>query len=72
MDAVSRSHAVNWSAEVHPLFEAKVAVLERNRGDRTAAIRRLRESKLRLSGDSWSKVGLMDVSGWRTAPNMRP
>jgi hypothetical protein len=63
MDAVSRSHAVNWSAEVHSLFEAKVAVLERSRGERTEAIRRLRESKMqaqrqqliqgRIDGREW-------------------
>jgi hypothetical protein len=48
MDAVSRSHAVNWSAKVHPLFEAKVAVLERGRGHQSAAIQRLRASKLQV------------------------
>jgi hypothetical protein len=46
MNAVARSNGVNWSAVVHPLFEAEVTVLERNRGERTAAIRRLRESKI--------------------------
>jgi len=35
------------SAEVHPLFEAKVPVLERGRGQQSAAIQRLRASKLR-------------------------
>jgi hypothetical protein len=45
MDAVSRSHDVNWSAMAHPLFEAEVTALERSRSDRTAAIKRLRASK---------------------------
>jgi hypothetical protein len=63
MDAVSRSDTVNWSAEVHSLFEAKVAVLERGRGDQRAAVRRLRESKIqaerhqliqgRIDGREW-------------------
>jgi hypothetical protein len=45
MDAVSRSHAVNWSGMVHPVFEAEVTVLERSRRDPTAAVERLRASK---------------------------
>jgi len=45
MDAVSRSHDVNSSAMVHPLFETEVTALERRRSDRTAAIKRLRASK---------------------------
>jgi hypothetical protein len=45
MDAVSRSHAVNWSAMVHPVFEAEVTVLERSRGDRSDAVQRLRASR---------------------------
>ena len=63
MNAVTRSNGVNWSAVVHPLFEAQVMVLERSCGERTAAIRRLRESKMqaqrqqliqgRIDGREW-------------------
>jgi hypothetical protein len=72
MNAVARSNGVNWSAVVHPLFEAEVTVLERSRGERTAALRRLRESKMQAERQQLIRVGLMAVSGWRTAPNMRP
>jgi hypothetical protein len=63
MDAVSRSHAVNWSAEVHPLFEAKVAVLERSPGERTAVIRRLRESKMQVERQRLIQ-GRIDAREW--------
>jgi hypothetical protein len=47
MDAVKRFNAVNWSEVVHPLLEAEVVMFERSRGDQSAAIRRLPESKTR-------------------------
>jgi hypothetical protein len=66
MDAVKRSNAVNWSAVVHPLLEAQVAMLERSRGDQTAAVQRLLALKLqaerqqlisgRIDGRDWGRT----------------
>jgi hypothetical protein len=48
MDAASASNVIrpNWSAVFRVCIEAELANLERQRGDQTAAIARLRTSRL--------------------------
>jgi hypothetical protein len=70
MNAVARSNGVNWSAVVHPLFEAEVVMLERGHSDQSAVVRRLLALKLeaerqqlisgRIDGRDWVENDVVD------------
>jgi len=63
MDAVPNVARPNWSALVRPRNEAEIVKLKRERGDQTAAIARLRASKLEQDRENMIQ-GWKDGSEW--------